>query len=447
MSHATRLSRGDRNRNARLARLRAALPASNAVLGIDLAERVQALVLIDHESTVLARRRVASSVWELDAALAWAAEQAAAAGFTGVTVACEATGFQWRVVEQLTTDASMPLVCVSTMLVAHAREQEDLAGAKSDDRDATVIARLAVDRRCYVPEPASEVWGRLRQLGNRRTQLVERTISYQHRLRDLLAVAWPAVFEGPKEPLEAKTFRAALTVVLTRAHDGDLSRLRRLGRDRFHAAVRRELPRWDGQRPARKVTDRVFDALTDPRGLHRLRAGMLERAALVLDDWCDTRRRLADVEARMLAILDELELSELLATIPGLSLVGAASILAETGDPNRFASGRALVKHAGLAPVERSSGSYTGRTRLTGRGRSRLRLAAWRAIWAAVHANPVWSARHAHLTTREHNPLAPLQARAALAAAMLRQLHAVVTRRVAWNPTVASGKQPMPLAA
>ena len=221
VSNGSRLSRGDRNRNARLARLRVALPASHAVLGVDIADRVQALVLIDQELTVLARRRLPDKVWNLSGALEWAVQRAHAAGLSGVTVACEATGYQWRVVQQLTEQAGMPLVCVSTMLVAHAREQEDLAGAKSDDRDATVIARLAAERRAYVPEPADETWGRLRQLGNRRARLVNDAISCQHLLRDLLGCAWPAVFEGPKEPLESVTFRAALSVVLTRAHDGE----------------------------------------------------------------------------------------------------------------------------------------------------------------------------------------------------------------------------------
>jgi transposase len=447
VSDRTRLSRGDRNRNARLVRLRAALPPSNAVLGIDLADRVQALVLVDHESTVLARRKVTGAVWQLDAALLWATERAHAHGFTGVTVACEATSFHWRVVQQLTADAGMPLVCVPTVLVARGREQEDLAGSKSDDRDATVIARLAIDRRCYAPEPADEVWGRLRQLGNRRAQLVDRAVSCQHQLRDILDCAWPAVFEGPKEPLEAKTFRAALTVVLSRVDHGDLSRVRRLGRHRFLAAVRREMPNWGGSKPRRQVVDRVFDALSDPRGVHKLRAGLFERAELVLDDWRDIQRRLATIDVRMIGVLDELDLTELLVTIPGLSLIGAATLLAETGDLHRFSSGRAVVKHAGLAPVERSSGSYQGQTRLTGRGRARLRVSAWRVVWAAVHNNPVWAARHTHLMTREHNPLAPLQARAALAATMLRQLHAVVTRRVAWDPTIAAGTKKMPLAA
>ena len=52
----------------------------------------------------------------------------------------------------------------------------------------------------------------------------------------------------------------------------------------------------------------------------------------------------------MVEVLDELELTGLVTTIPGLSVIGAAAMLAETGDPTRFDSPRALVKHAGLCP-------------------------------------------------------------------------------------------------
>jgi transposase len=141
----------------------------------------------------------------------------------------------------------------------------------------------------------------------------------------------------------------------------------------------------------------------------------------------------------MLTVLGELGLTELVTSITGLSAVGAASVLAETGDPRRFTSGRALVKHAGLAPRHKSSGSYTGRTRMTGQGRPALRLAAWRAVWGALKSSPVYAARFAHLTGREHNKLSTGQAHAALAAALLRHLHAVVTTGQRWDPAIASG--------
>src|SRR5664280_3855313 len=107
----------------------------------------------------------------------------------------------------------------------------------------------------------------------------------------------------------------------------------------------------------------------------------------------------------MVEVLDELQLTELVCSIVGLSALGGATILAETGDLTRFASARAVVKHSGPAPREKSSGTYTGRTRLTGQGRPGLRRAAWRAVWGAQKANPVYAAKFTHLTTRTENKL------------------------------------------
>ena len=53
----------------------------------------------------------------------------------------------------------------------------------------------------------------------------------------------------------------------------------------------------------------------------------------MLADWRHTKARLAEVETRMVEILDQLDLTELVTSIPGVSAVGAAAILAETGDP------------------------------------------------------------------------------------------------------------------
>ena len=80
-------------------------------------------------------------------------------------------------------------------------------------------------------------------------------------------------------------------------------------------------------------------------------------------------------------------------TIGGLTPAGAAAILAETGDPARFASPRSLVKHAGLCPRDNTSGAFPGKTPISSRGRPRLRVAAWRAVWAAQPSNPVMAAR------------------------------------------------------
>jgi transposase len=438
VSHGNGISRGDRNRNARLARLRELVPVTNAIVGIDLADDKQMVVVTDHDSRVLARKTFRCKAWAMGAALDWARPHAVEAGFTGVTVACEPTGHRWRVLGQLAADRGMPFVCVQPMITSWSRRTEDLTFDKTDEKDAVLIARATAQLRCYVPEPIDETWGRLRHLGARRDQLIVESVAQVQQMRDLLECVWPAALTAARKPFKSHTWVAGLSVVLTR-DGGDLDRTRRLGLARFQTAVSRALGHWGGQKPCGRITRNLYAALTDPAGVLTHRRGALERVELVMADWHHTRERLADVEARMLAVLDELELTDLVTSIPGLSALGAAAILAQTGDLTRFTSARAVVKHAGLAPREKLSGTFTGRTKLTGQGRPGLRLAAWRAVWGAQSNNPVYAARYRHLTTREHNRLTPTQAQAVIAAAILRQLHAVVTTGRRWDPAIAAG--------
>ena len=185
MNNGSGVSRGDRNRNARLSKLRAAVPATNAIVGIDLAERKQMVVVTDHDSKVLARRTFRCKAWDLGSALDWAAERAAWAGYAGVTVACEPTGHRWRVLGQLATGRGMSFVCVQPMLTSWARKSEDLTTDKTD-KDAILIARLTAQLRCYLPEPVDETWGRLHHLGVRREQLLDEHVACVQQIRDLL---------------------------------------------------------------------------------------------------------------------------------------------------------------------------------------------------------------------------------------------------------------------
>ena len=305
-----------------------------------------------------------------------------------------------------------------------------------------LIARLTAQLRCYLPEPADATWARLRHLGIRRARLVAEQVAQVQQMRDLLECAWPAVLDTARQPFKSTTWHAALTVALSRATGGDLSRVTRVGRRRSGTAVRRQVARWDAVHPWQKIIDGGFAACGDPAGVTGLRLGALERVQLLPGDWRGTRARLAGAEQRMAAVLDELGLTSLVTSITGLSAVGAASILAETGDPARFTTGRALARHAGLAPRQKSSGSYTGRTRTTGQGRPALRLAAWRAVWGALKSNAVYADRFAHLTSRDHNKLSTGQAHAAIAAALLRHLHAVITTGQRWDPAIAAGGRP-----
>jgi transposase len=437
MVNGSGVSRGDRNRNARLVRLRQLVPVENAIVAIDLADKKQMVVVCDHDSKVLARKTFRCRAWDLGGALDWAAERAAAKGWAGVTVACEPTGHRWRVLGQLAEDRAMPFVCVQPLVTSWSRRTEDLTFDKTDEKDAVLIARLTAQLRCYVPEPVEETWGRLRHLGARRERLIGEISGQVQQMRDLLECVWPAALETANWPFRSRTWAAAMWVVLDR-DGGDLTRTRRLGLARFETAVRREIAKRGGQKPCLRIVRKLFAALGDPAGVIAHRRGALERVGLLLEDWTEDHHKLRQTEDRMITVLDELELTELVTTICGISAVGAAAILAETGDPRRFTTARALVKHAGLAPREKLSGNFTGRTKLTGQGRPGLRLAAWRAVWGALQTNTVYAARYRHLTTRETNRLTATQAQTVIAAAILRHLHAVITTGRAWDPLIAA---------
>lgn len=442
MAQGSGLTRGDRNRNRRIEAVRLVVRRERAVLAVDLGEDKQVAVLVDHEGRVLARKVVKAKAHELGGLLAWAAGAAAGAGFAGVTVACEPTGHRWKALMGLADGAGHGFVCVQSLAVARSREGDDYTRDKTDHRDAYLIGKLVIRLDCYLPERADETWARLRHLGARRSALVADVVCCTQQVQDLLACAWPAALGTAARPLESTTWRAAVGVVTDRCC-GDPVRLRKMGYDRFVAAVRRELPRWGARNIYHKIVRGLWEALADAGGVRAQRRGALERVHLLLADWRSLLARLAEVEGRMTAVLGELGLTELVTSIDGLSAVGAAVILAETGDLSRFASARSVVKHAGLNPAENTSATVTGKTRISRRGRPGLRVAAWRAAWAGLRHNQVLRGRYAHLTGRaDGNQLADGQARTACAATLLRWLYAVVTRRQAWDPRIAAGTIP-----
>jgi transposase len=423
--------------------LREAVRRDRAVLAVDLGEDKQVAVVLDHEGRALARKVVRAKAHQLSGLLEWGAERAARAGLAGLTVACEPTGHRWKALMGLADAAGHGFACVQSLAVARAREGDDYTRDKTDHRDAYLIGKLVIRLDCYLPERADEAWARLRHLGARRFAQVADVTSCMQQAGDLLGCAWPEPLAAAARPLESVTWLAGMAVITGRCC-GQPSRLRKMGYEKFLAAVRRELPRWGGKYVRHSIVEGLWEALAGTGGVAAQRPGALERLHLLLEDWRVLRARLADTGERMTGLLDELGLTALVTSIDGVSALSGAVMLAETGDPARFTSGRAVVKHAGLNPSEHTSATINGKTRISRRGRPALRSAAWRAVWGALRHNRVLAARHAHLTGRDASRLADGQARTACAATLLRWLWAVTTTGQAWDARIAAGEIPVP---
>ena len=465
MSKGSGMTRGDRRRNARRERLRAVLPRDGAVIGIDLAEDKQAIAVVDHDVRVLARKTVRVKAFRLGEALDWAVGQARTKMFAHVTVACEPTGPRWLQVQRLCAGRGVPLVCIQPLVSHIAREQQDYTPHKSDEADCVLIARLAYELHCYIPEELEEAWARLRHLGRRRAQLVTAATASVQRVRDFLSVAWPVAAEACAHPFESVTWLAAMQVVTSRC-GGQPEKLAAMGLAEFTAAVRGALGGWGGQRVAGAVCRAVFAALTDTEGVvitHR--RGLLRRCAEELGDLQRVRAQLRETEADLAAVLGELGLARL-GDIPGLTAVGAAAILAETGDPRRYDSSSSLVKHAGLSPAGNASGAFEGQAHISRRGRPGLRLAVWRAVWPLLIHNPVMAAKYAAMTqaagadaqassaggSRQASAAAAARARrakarVACAASLLRWIYSMVVHGTGWDPAITCSTASCPAEA
>jgi transposase len=464
MGKGSGMTRGDRRRNARRERLRGLLPRDGVVIGIDLGDEKQALAVVDHDVRVLARKTVRVKAFRLGEALDWAVGQARAKGFASVAVACEPTGARWLQVQRLCAGRGLPLVCIQPLVSHIARQQQDYTTHKPDEADCVLIARLACELHCYIPEELDEAWAQLRHLGRRRAQLITAATASVQRLRDFLSVAWPVAAEACAHPFESVTWLAAVQVVTLRC-GGQPEKLAAVRLAEFTAAVRGALAGWGGQRVAGRVCRAVFAALTDTEGViitHR--RGLLRRCAGELGDLQRVRAQLRETEADMAAVLGEPGLARL-GDIPGLTAVGAAAILAETGDPRRYDSSSSLVKHAGLSPAENASGAFEGQAHISRRGRPGLRLAVWRAVWPLLIHNPVMAAKYAAMTaadaaaqassaggSRQASAAAAARARrakarVACAASLLRWIYSMVVHGTGWDPAIASGAASCPAEA
>jgi hypothetical protein len=323
-----------------------------------------------------------------------------------------------------------------------------------------MIARLAVELHCYIPEELDEVWAGLRHLGRRRAALITSETASVQRIRDFLSVAWPVVPEACAQPFESMTWLAALQAVTSRC-GGQPGELAVIGLEAFTAMVRDALPGWGGQRIHGPICKAVFAALTSTEGVVRgHRRGLLRRVAAELGDLQRARAQRQETEAAMTAALGDLGLARL-GDIPGLSATGAAAILAETGDPKRYDTSSSVVKHAGLSPSDNASGAFDGEAHISRRGRPGLRLTVWRAVWAVLIHNPVMAAKYAAMTQAADQAAVDARAgssghatsaaeaarrrrakaRVACAAALLRWIYSMVVHGTCWDPGVAAGRK------
>jgi len=116
--------------------------------------------------------------------------------------------------------------------------------------------------------------------------------------------------------------------------------------------------------------------LLDEVALRPISSGRLAAALRLIDD---LGREITLADRELVALYRGDDRIRRLTPIPGIGFLTATTIVAEVGEPSRFASPERLTSWAGLTPTERSSADHTRRGHITKQGSRWLR-------WAMVEA-------------------------------------------------------------
>ena len=105
------------------------------------------------------------------------------------------------------------------------------------------------------------------------------------------------------------------------------------------------------------------------------------------------------------------------------------------GDISRFDDAKEIQKMSGLSLVSSSSGKHKGDTRISRRGRKRLRYWLFQAARSSVVYADEFRALHIYYTTRKENPLKKMQSLIVIACKLLRIIYTLLRTGRSYDPS------------
>lgn len=339
-----------------------------------------------------------------------------------ILFAIEPTGHYWLTLSQFLREQGVKTVLVNPMHVKKSKELDDNSPTKNDVKDAKVIAQLAKDGRYSVPHIPTGVYAELREGMNFRDRLVTNIQAIKGRVDNWLDRYFPefkTVFKdwgGKAALLTLDTFPLPEDVI-DKGVDGIVNCWkqevkRAVGKKRASQLVEA----GKGSVGCKEGTIMAHQEIKSLLGQYRLMGEQLEQLMEQIEE-----------------LLKQIPGSAEMMSVPGVGMVTVAGFIAEVGDLARFVHPRQIIKLAGLNLKENSSGKHKGQTRITKRGRPRLRALLFRCILPLVANNPEFKAMHEYFTTRAENPLKKKQSLIALCCKLIRVLFAIGKKQTPYD--------------
>lgn len=395
------------------------------IVGCDIGSETHYVRAIDTRGRELGRGAFgfSNSSEGFASAKTWALNLAAENNKKQIVLGIEPTGHYWFALAAWMVSNGISVVQVNPYAVKQSKEIEDNSQLKDDRKDPKIIANLVKDGNYGMPYLPEGIYADMRRFSMFRDQLTEDRIRNINRLHREMKIYFPEYMDAFGKMEGA----FALEVVKAAPVPTDIVALEEEGvKSLWHKAKLR----GRGYSRARVIVDYAKRSvgLMDGTDAGREAIRWFAEQIIKLDE------QLAEVENELHQKCMEIPYAENILEINGVGENILAGILAEMGDISRFDDVKEIQKLSGMGLVACSSGKHKGQTKISHRGRKRLRYWLFQAAKSAVAHSPEYKQLHVYYTTRSNNPLKKMQSLIVIACKILRIIYMILNTGSRYDP-------------
>lgn len=354
---------------------------------------------------------------------AWIEDIAEKHGKTAVIPGMEPTGHYWFALGKFLQDNGMKPVHVNPHHVKKSKELDDNNPNKNDRKDPKTIAALVNEGRFSYPYIPTGIYAEIRSLSNLRFQTQEELTRIKNRIARWFSIYFPE-YKDVYGDLKAVSGRMVLKVAPL---PEDISKL---GAEGVNRIWRDAKLRGAGMKRAKTLVTAAEHSVGSKESPEAARIEL----KILLHDIDEYASRVEELLCLLDAKLREIPYIDKLLEIKGIGKITVSGFIAEVGDIRRFDDPKQLQKLAGYAIVANESGKYKGESRISYRGRKRLRYVLFEAALSLVARNPEFRKIYEYYRTRENNPLKKMQSLVAVACKVIRVFYVMLTKGVDYDP-------------
>lgn len=339
-----------------------------------------------------------------------------------IIVGMEPTGHYWLNLAIFLREYDIKVVLVNPYHVKRSKELDDNSPTKNDKKDARVIAQLVKDGRYSVPNIPEGIYAELRVAMTLREGIIKDIQRVKGRIHRWLDKYFPEFFQVFKS-FEGKT--ALMTLQLFPLPQ-DINKRTTV---EIVSAWKKEVKRAVGIKRAQRLKEAAAQSIGITQGVMMAK----QELEYLLNQYEQISRQLEELETKIEKMLIQIPGAKEMQSVPGVGAMTVAGFISEVGDITKYKHPRQIQKLAGLNLRENSSGQHKGRTRITKRGRPKLRSLLYRVVIPLVAKNNEFRQLHEYYTTRQDNPLKKKQSMIALTCKLIRIFYALGKKQVEYD--------------